>query len=182
DRPGARVVQLTRNYRSTRVIVAAALQSIAPSTLVTDRRLVAHQDGDARGIELVDTATERPEAELVVETIEGLVGGTSFFSLDSGRVGGAVEADLGFSDFAVLYRTESQAGPLCEALARSGIPFQRRAHGRIAEQPGVSALVEAMERQPAGGSVAARLAAAFAASDGADGASLATAMDLLAPL
>src|SRR6266508_3221110 len=39
DFPAARTVRLTRNYRSSAVIVAGALQAIAPATLVRDRVL-----------------------------------------------------------------------------------------------------------------------------------------------
>src|SRR5207302_10542599 len=41
DFPAATTVELTRNYRSTPVIVAAAMQAIAPTTLVPRRRAVA---------------------------------------------------------------------------------------------------------------------------------------------
>ena len=67
--------------------------------------------------------TDKAEAEFIVQTIEGLIGGHNFFSIDSGRGGGG--ADLSFSDFAVLYRTDAQSAPLIEALARSGIPFRK---------------------------------------------------------
>jgi DNA helicase-2/ATP-dependent DNA helicase PcrA len=152
DFAGAREIHLTRNYRSTVTIVDAALQAIAPSSLVADRVLQAVTGPSRAGageatvppISIVVAASERAEAETVVHTIETLVGGTSFFSLDSGRVGHAGEADLSFSDFAVLYRTAAQAGPLCEALARSGIPFQVRSHARLADEPLVLALVERM--------------------------------------
>ncbi len=161
--PGAREVQLTRNYRSTATIVDAALQAIAPSSLVADRVLQAVSAGgphpgahaDDRGastapaaaparISIIAAASERAEAETVVHTIERLMGGTSFFSLDSERVGHEGETDLSFADFAVLYRTAVQAAPLCEALARSGIPFQVRSHARLADDPRVQALVERM--------------------------------------
>jgi DNA helicase-2/ATP-dependent DNA helicase PcrA len=146
DFAGAREVQLTRNYRSTAIIVDGALQAIAPSSLVADRvlRAVGPDVRETALISLVAAASEQSEAETVVHTIETLVGGTSFFSLDSGRVGHAGETDLSFADFAVLYRTAAQAGPLCEALARSGIPFQVRSHARLADDPVVLALVERM--------------------------------------
>ena len=72
--------------------------------------------------------TERAEAEFVVATIERLIGGHSFFSIDSGRAHGGASANLGFADFAVLYRTEAQSAALVEAFARSGIPFKKSSH------------------------------------------------------
>ena len=59
--------------------------------------------------------TDRAEAEFVVHAIERMIGGSTFFSLDSGRVEHAGESSLCFADFAVLYRTEHQAEVLQEA-------------------------------------------------------------------
>jgi DNA helicase-2/ATP-dependent DNA helicase PcrA len=141
DYPEARVVHLTRNYRSTRTLVAAACQAIRPGSLVPERRLVAVQEGAAERIVVQRAASERAEAELVVHTLERLLGGTSYFSFDSGRVGAAPRPELSFGDVAILYRTEAQAAPLAEALGRAGIPFQKRSHRPLAEQPGVRALL-----------------------------------------
>ena len=68
--------------------------------------------------------TDKAEAEFVVQTIERMIGGHSFFSIDSGRAGNG-DSNLSFADFAVLYRTNALAEPLAEALTRSGIPFCR---------------------------------------------------------
>src|SRR5262249_48295700 len=86
------------------------------------------------------------EAELVVHTIEQELGGSTFFSMDSGRVASHEGAlDLAFSDFAVLYRTEAQADALGEALTRSGMPFQRRSHRRLTDRAAIEALAAALE-------------------------------------
>jgi superfamily I DNA/RNA helicase len=135
DFPTATTVHLRHNYRSSKTIVDAALQAIAPSSLVSDR------------IQIHAATSEKAEAEFVVHTIERLIGGSTFFSLDSGRVAAheGAEQDLSFADFAVLYRTEAQADALVEALARSGIPFQKRSHRRLTEQPTVRAMIERMQ-------------------------------------
>ncbi len=65
------------------------------------------------------------EAEYVVHQIEKMVGGTSYFSLDSGRVTDDDRSTgRSFADFAVLYRLGALSQPLIEAFERSGIPFQ----------------------------------------------------------
>ncbi len=51
---------------------------------------------------------------------------------------------------AILYRTEAQALPLMEALGRAGIPYQKRSHRPLAEQPGMRALLPWLQRQPVG--------------------------------
>ncbi len=175
DYPAARVVQLERSYRSTPIILGAALQAVGPASLVAGRRLQAVRGGGQR-IQLVEAANERAEAELVAHTIEKLVGGTSYFSVDSGRVEGGATGIYTFADFAVLYRTDAQSGPLLEALGRAGIPVQKRSHEALAERPGVLALLAELERAEAGaGGVDARLLAAFERLASADSGAMAAA-------
>jgi superfamily I DNA/RNA helicase len=150
DYPQARVVHLTRNYRSTHTLVEAACQAIRPGSLVPERRLVAARSGAAERIVVQRAASERAEAELVVHTLERLLGGTSYFSFDSGRVGAGEIPDLSFRDVAILYRTEAQTPPLIEALGRAGIPFQKRSHRPLAEQPGVRALLLLLQKRKEG--------------------------------
>ena len=125
----------------------AACQAIRPSSLVPDRRLVAVQEGRAERIVVQPSPTERAEAELVVKTLERLVGGTSSFSFNSGRVGYGDTPNLSFKDVAVLYRTEAQTPALIEALSRAGIPYQKRSHRPLLDQPGVQALVTSLQRR-----------------------------------
>jgi superfamily I DNA/RNA helicase len=76
-------------------------------------------------LDVYTAPTDKAEAEYVVHQIEQLVGGTSYFSLDSGRVEGANEVKArSFADFAVLYRLGAQSRLLIEAFERSGIPYQ----------------------------------------------------------
>jgi DNA helicase-2/ATP-dependent DNA helicase PcrA len=147
DFPGARTVSLARNYRSTPAIVGASLQMIAPATRAAGRRLDARGEGPAR-IDVLAAASDRAEAELVVREIERLVGGSTFFAIDSGRVAPHEGEALSFGDFAVLYRTAAQADVIVEALSRSGIPFQKRTHRPLADEPAIAALARAVEAAP----------------------------------
>ncbi len=178
DYPRARVVHLTRNYRSTRTLVEAACQAIRPSSLVPERRLVAVRNSAAERIVVQRAASERAEAELVVHTLERLVGGTSSFSFDSGRVGAGDGAELSFADVAILYRTEAQTPPLIEALGRAGIPFQKRSHRPLGGQPGVRALLPRLQGQE--GRIEALLDRAVA--ELAPTPAILAAADLLRPL
>ena len=58
DFPGATTVELTRNYRSSPAIVTAAMQVIAPATLVPGRTAVAVRGGPAADVTL-DEARRR---------------------------------------------------------------------------------------------------------------------------
>src|SRR5262249_8334588 len=53
----------------------------------------------------------------------------------------AAQSQRVFSDFAVLYRTEAQAAPLCEAFERSGIPYKKNSHRPLTDDPAVRALL-----------------------------------------
>ena len=138
----ARRVELTRSYRSSAVIVQGALQAIARSALVPDRELRSvRTDLAAERIVVHEAATDAAEAEFVVQTIERLLGGHSYFSIDSGRAGPGDSANCAFSDFAVLYRMQAQSRALAKALDRSGIPYQKRGHDRLVDRADVKALL-----------------------------------------
>jgi DNA helicase-2/ATP-dependent DNA helicase PcrA len=117
----------------------------------------------------------------VVATIEQAIGGHSFFSIDSGRAGGQ-GATLSFADFAVLYRTEAQAGALTEALARSGIPFRKHSHTPLAEEPAVRTLLAAIDSSNDDLGAALRRAAERVATDREETAAVALALQRLLPL
>ena len=117
-------VVLKENYRSTKVIVDAA------GALVRNNRQRIEKELEATGetgdpIRIISVADEKAEAHLIVREIEARIGGTSFFRLDR-RTGptGFSEGTHSFSDFAVLFRTNSQAKALQEAFLEWGIPCQ----------------------------------------------------------
>ena len=140
DFTDARLVRLTRNYRSSAPILAAAVQAIAPSSLVRGRRLEpARLDPEAPLVGRYAATSVTDEADFVARTVDDLVGGLSHRSLDSGRISGNA-AGISFSDVAVLYRTDQQAAPIVEALARAGIPVQKRSHNRLRDRAGVAAI------------------------------------------
>jgi DNA helicase II / ATP-dependent DNA helicase PcrA len=123
DHPGAQVLRLRQNYRSTQLILDAATQVISGNAS-EERLRIWSEFLDQTRLEIVPAPTDKAEAEAVVHQIEQMVGGTSLFSLDSGRVEGSAQGALSFGDFAVLYRTGAQSRVLAEAFERSGIPFQ----------------------------------------------------------
>ena len=183
DFPGATTVQLTRNYRSSRPIVRGAVQAIAPASLVPGRALTAHRTGAAQRIGIFAAADPQAEAEFVTRTIDRLLGGTSFHSLDSGRADGH-HYNIDFSDIAILYRTDAQAGPIMEALTRAGTPYQKRSHDRLVARPGVRELAAELRHHDAG-PLPDRLERAVAAQTATRierQIELRSAVELLAPL
>jgi superfamily I DNA/RNA helicase len=181
DFPGTHVVRLTRNYRSDSNIVHLSSQVIAPSGSEQQSTPVLADTPSL--ITLHEARTEKAEAEFIVQSIETLLGGHSFFSIDSGRSRDAEDRAVSFSDIAVLYRTEAQAEAVVEALHRSGMPFQKHAHTRLLDHPGVAALIDTLREQPSDGVLVARLESACekAESTGA-GEETKAAFELLQPI
>jgi superfamily I DNA/RNA helicase len=182
DFPGASTVELARNYRSNPAIVTAAMQAIAPATLIPERTAIAARSGTLMPsgvVTLDEAADEHAEAAWIAATVDKLLGGASFHSLDSGRADGHEHGKLGLADIAVLYRTDAQAGPLAQALTRAGLPYQKRSHDRLARRPGVADVVREL-RLAEGGDVAGRVTAAVRSIAAARGERDATVTDVRA--
>jgi DNA helicase-2/ATP-dependent DNA helicase PcrA len=208
DYAGASTVALTANYRSSPGIVAGAMQAIAPATLVPGRVLrAAAQAAPSARIGFHESADPGGEAAWIAETIDRLLGGSSFHSLDSGRADGHGHGALGLADIAVLYRTDAQAAALGQGLTRAGLPFQKRSHDLLERRPGVAEILRELAlAEPAPGrgpgpvpagtavthqlrGVVSRLAVAADAArtpaagrGGLSGTDLRTAGEVLAPL
>ena len=181
DFPGATTVELTRNYRSNPGIVTAAGQAIAPATLVPGRTTVAARGGPAGVVTLDEAADEHAEAGWIAATIDQLLGGTSFNSLDSGRADGHEHGKIGLADIAILYRTDAQAEPIAQALTRAGLPYQKRSHDRLARRPGVADVVRELRlAKDSSGEVAGLVSAAVRSLAKARGGRDATVTDIRA--
>jgi DNA helicase-2/ATP-dependent DNA helicase PcrA len=102
-------------------------------------------------------STDRPYAFLARE-IESLCGGLSH------RTVGRVQAEFALSDMAVIVRTRSQASPVIDALARSGIPCDTAYARPLAETVGVRERIALLEGADLSGTVVQRIAAMEASS------------------
>ncbi len=125
DYPQAQIVCLEQNYRSSETILQASARLLRHNPSHLENPLWSGISGESF-LSVAGYPTDRTEAEAIVHTIEQLVGGTSYFSLDSGRVDAPDGVKAGsFADFAVFYRLHFQGDLLEEAFGRSGIPFRR---------------------------------------------------------
>jgi len=106
DFPSARLFRLERNYRSTQMIVNAANTLIAKNEGRIPKNCVSMGEAGEK-IRLVRSFTEQEEALQVASAI-----------LTRMRTDQAE-----YSDFAVLYRTNSQSRALEEQLRRRNIPY-----------------------------------------------------------
>ncbi|MEW6351620.1 MAG: UvrD-helicase domain-containing protein [Thermodesulfobacteriota bacterium] len=121
DYPSTAVVPLTKNYRSQAGILEAARAVLEGNALAPEAEATIPRQGRINMVELPNAALE---GEFVVRTIDAMLGGASFFSIDSRKVA-ADGKGLGFRDFAVLYRVNSVGDALEEAFQTSGIPCRR---------------------------------------------------------
>ena len=106
DFPGAKIIKLEQNYRSTGNILAAATGVVANNIARKGKTLfTAGSKGDP--VRVVTTNNEREEAQFVLEKIVSL-----------GRDG-----KYALQDFAVLFRTNAQSRPFEEELLRANLPY-----------------------------------------------------------
>ena len=138
DFPGSCRVTLCDNYRSGQTILSASGQVIArdPDGTVPVLTAQLYREGN---LTVFEAATDKAEAEYVVHQIEKLVGGTSMFSQDSGRVDTGTSGERSFGDIAVLYRLKAQTRLLKQAFDRLGIPYHVSG-----EEAGVQGIPEAV--------------------------------------
>jgi uncharacterized protein (TIGR00375 family) len=125
DYPNAKVIKLTQNYRSTQTILDGSYQVIKPKNKDTfQERIYSEIDGQ-KTIGVFETDSEKAEAVAIGKTIEKLIGGIGFHSIDFGLVNDQQHArNASFSDFAVLYRTSEQNRVLSKVFDTAGIPYQ----------------------------------------------------------
>ena len=144
DYPDAHIVTLTRSYRSTDTILKVSGRMISGYTLANKQKLWSNISGSPC-IDINRLPTESSEAENVLKTIEKLIGGSSYFAVDTGRSGSGDAGDISFRDIAVLYRVHSVGDPIVKALARSGIPIQRTARTSILDNKEIKAVLACLE-------------------------------------
>ena len=100
------VFKLEKNYRSTAHILEAASSVVKNNKNRAPKELIAH-NGAGEKLGLIETNDEMEEADAVVNALEKEI------KLQKRN----------FSDFAILYRTNSQSRSLEDAFRRSGIPY-----------------------------------------------------------
>lgn len=160
DYPGAAVVALRRNYRSTQTILDAAGQVMGAHSIQMQAVNTPSADfPTARGrfklesgiqghawIDVIETASDGAEAVAVGKMIEEMVGGMSLHAIDSGKIRRRHRTrQYGFSDFAVLYRTAEQGKTLSRVFTAAGIPHQVVSRSSTLFRPGVAELISLLK-------------------------------------
>ena len=139
DYPSASIYELKTSYRCPRTILEASDQVMR--TAEKRNPLEGLQEGVSIAIQ--ECPTSKSEAEFVARTIEKLMGGVRFFSLDSNIVDGSEEGESpSFSDFGVLFRLSRMAPEIVKAMNDHGIPYQVVGEEPFFRQEPVSTVVE----------------------------------------
>jgi ATP-dependent DNA helicase UvrD/PcrA len=107
DYPDAHVVHLEQNYRSSQAILDAAYSVIRSNPERAPKKLWTERAGGEKVI-ATQTYNEIEEGEFVADEIERL----------------RKKENRGYSDFAVLYRTNAQSRAFEDVLARRRIPYR----------------------------------------------------------
>src|SRR6266536_453603 len=107
DFPGAKLVRLEQNYRSTQIILDAANGIIAENSTRLGKTLFTDKKG-GDPVTLLSTADERDEAEWLANEFARR----------------AADGDIAYEGMAILYRTNAQSRPLEEAFRFRGIPYR----------------------------------------------------------
>jgi superfamily I DNA/RNA helicase len=142
DYPDTEVVNLNRNYRSTQTILDASYQVVSPPDRQNTAERIYSQIKGPQTVSVLETASEKAEAVAISRTIERLIGGTGFHSIDFGSVSGHnPSVQRSFSDFAVLFRTADQSRVFCRVFDDGGIPYQIVSRDNFFSTKGVSELI-----------------------------------------
>ncbi|MCS6906068.1 MAG: UvrD-helicase domain-containing protein [Bacteroidia bacterium] len=107
DYPNAKVFRLEQNYRSTKIIVAAANYLISHNKNRLEKNVFTQND-TGELIKLVIANSEREEADKIVDWLRE----------QKARYGYKNE------DFAILYRTNAQSRVIEDSLRNKGIPYR----------------------------------------------------------
>ena len=107
DFPDLKLIKLEQNYRSTQNIVNAA-NSVIDKNKSQLKKTVWTANGEGSQIELIKSVSDNEEGRFVASAVF------------------EQKAQNGYSnsDFAVLYRTNSQSRAIEEALRKAGIPYK----------------------------------------------------------
>jgi uncharacterized protein (TIGR00375 family) len=143
DFPNASVYGLTKSYRCSVQILRASQQVI--SSALEEPAVLYGMPREVK-VKIISHPTDRSEAEFVARTIEKMVGGLRFFSMDSEISSGEQDEGIGsLSDFAVLCRIGRQMDVLEKAFSDHSIPYQKVAEDPFFRQKPVRTILDLLK-------------------------------------
>jgi uncharacterized protein (TIGR00375 family) len=142
DFPGAEKITLDRNYRSCETILKGSLQVIQKNRSRPEETSLHSGIQGIKTLGVICSSTDKSEAVSIGKRIEEMVGGLGFHSMDFGfKQGGFQDRERSFSDFALLYRTQSQGRILADTLMKANIPCRMASRNAMMNQKGLRELI-----------------------------------------
>ncbi|EKD85968.1 MAG: hypothetical protein ACD_37C00551G0004 [uncultured bacterium] len=128
--PDAKIITLTKNYRSTQIILDSSYKLIQhnnPNRLEIveniNKRLKSHSQAPKKDIEFIHEQKSEDEADAIALKIEKL------------------NKDYAYKDIAILVRANNHAEPITRALQSHRIPYQFLGPGYLFQQEEVKDLI-----------------------------------------
>jgi DNA helicase-2/ATP-dependent DNA helicase PcrA len=106
DFPGAKIVKLEQNYRSTGNILDAAT-GVVSNNVARKGKTLFTKGGQGEKVRIVTCGNDREEAQFVLEKISSMRASNKYK----------------LTDFAILFRTNAQSRPFEEELLRANLPY-----------------------------------------------------------
>lgn len=145
DFPGCRQIHLSRNYRSTPEIIRCAQSVILNNTAKEPLRVLEPGRKSGVKVRLLETDNSFSESLFIAKEINRMVGGIDMLDTQSLAASSAkrhVSGNLrGFSDIAILYRTNRQADALEQCLLQESIPYVVVGRDEFLSEPKVHKIV-----------------------------------------
>ncbi len=139
DYPKAKIYKLRKSYRCPENVLKASDNVIQRNS---EKRFLDGIQSELK-ITISENSSDKSEAEFVARTIERMIGGLRFFSMDSRITEGNEEAEIkSLSDFVVLCRIKSQMKNLEKALKDHSIPYQKIGTETLFNKEPVKSIIE----------------------------------------
>lgn len=140
DYPNAAVYRLKQSYRCSDSILKASGNVMQGTDY--DQALLSGMEEGVK-IKIVKNSTHKSEAEFVARSIEQMMGGLRFFSMDSSITEGHKEGEIdSLSDFVVLCRVKGQMEAVEKAFMDHSIPYQTIGEEPFFKQEPISSIID----------------------------------------
>ena len=140
DYPEAAIYELKKSYRCSDSILQASGNILSSHS--------GFLEGLQKGVKIniSENATEKSEAEFIARTVEQMIGGVGFFSMDSSVAEGNKEKEIeSLSDFAVLCRIGKQMNAIEKAFKDHNIPYQKIGEVSFLKQEPVRSVTDLLQ-------------------------------------
>ncbi|NQV18109.1 MAG: UvrD-helicase domain-containing protein [Armatimonadetes bacterium] len=139
DYPKTKIYRLRKSYRCPKNVLKASDNVIQKNS---EKRFLDGFQSDLK-INISENSSDKSEAEFVARTIERMMGGLRFFSMDSQITEGNEDAEIkSLSDFVVLCRIKAQMKVLEKAFKDHSIPYQKVGTETLFNKEPVKSIIE----------------------------------------